>query len=146
MTAPLDRAQAAVLLADLGSLIAAGKSGGAERADLMRRLAGEGWTQDEIAAAAAISQAAVSKALAVAQGRQWLSEAAGREGRSPGAVISASLERDRVLSDAGLALLDRDQTRAMMAYLRSPGGETAAALDQAADRFRAALGAWKPGT
>jgi hypothetical protein len=60
---PLDRDTAAAMLADLGEQVGVGKSGGAERAALMRRLAAEDWTQDEIARAAGISQAAVSKAL-----------------------------------------------------------------------------------
>lgn len=63
MTAPLSRGEAVAMLSGLGARISAGRAGSAERAALMRRLAAEGWTQDEIAAAAGISQAAVSKAL-----------------------------------------------------------------------------------
>lgn len=51
------------VLAELSAQVNAGQAAGAERAEVMRRLHQAGWTQDQIAAAAGISQAAVSKAL-----------------------------------------------------------------------------------
>jgi hypothetical protein len=78
--------------------------------------------------------------------RAWLDEAAKREGRPAGAIVSASLERYQVLSDAGLALLDRDQTRALGARLKDRSEENGAALNQAIDRMQAAMRAWRPGT
>lgn len=71
---PLTRPAAAALLAALAARIADGKSAGGERAELITRLGRENWTQGEIAAAAGISQAAVSKALKSTPGSRALEE------------------------------------------------------------------------
>jgi transcriptional regulator with XRE-family HTH domain len=75
----LTEAEAAGLLAALGARIADGSDATAERLRLIRRLKGEGWTQEAIAAAAGISQPAVSKALRTTPGLLALEE----EGSGP---------------------------------------------------------------
>ncbi len=69
---PLPRDEAAAQLAELAARIEDGRAAGAERAALITRLAREDWTQADIAAAAGISQAAVSKALRSTPGSRSL--------------------------------------------------------------------------
>jgi hypothetical protein len=70
----LTEAEAAGLFAGLNARIADGRDATAERLHLIRRLKGEGWTQEVIGNAAGISQAAVSKALRTTPGRLALEE------------------------------------------------------------------------
>jgi hypothetical protein len=60
---PLPAEDARALFAALNARIEDGRAASGERAALMARLAHENWTQQAIAAAAGVSQAAVSKAL-----------------------------------------------------------------------------------
>jgi transcriptional regulator with XRE-family HTH domain len=71
---PLTPKAATVLLAALAARIADGRAAACERAALIARLARENWTQDAIAKAAGISQAAVSKALRSTPGSRSLEE------------------------------------------------------------------------
>lgn len=71
---PLTPDAATVLLAGLAARIADGRAAASERAALITRLARERWTQDAIARAAGISQAAVSKALRSTPGSRALEE------------------------------------------------------------------------
>lgn len=71
---PLAREAAAALLASFAARIDDGRMATVERAGLITRLDREGWTQSEIAAAAGISQAAVSKALKSTPGSRALEE------------------------------------------------------------------------
>ena len=74
----VSREDAAAALADLGARIADGEAARMERADLFGRLAAQQgaarWTHQQIADAAGISQAAVSKSLAGTPGSRALAE------------------------------------------------------------------------
>ena len=71
---PLPEEEAQARLTALAARIEDGWAASGERADLMARLAREGWVQDAIAKAAGISQAAVSKALRSTPGSRALEE------------------------------------------------------------------------
>lgn len=68
----ISREDGTAQLAALGARIADGEAASLERADLIARLKAQHWTQQEIAAAAGISQAAVSKSLASTPGARAL--------------------------------------------------------------------------
>ena len=68
----ISRDDGTALLGALGARISDGEAAHRERATLIATLAGQGWTQAEIAAAAGLSQQAVSKSLRTSPGERAL--------------------------------------------------------------------------
>jgi hypothetical protein len=79
----------------------------------------------------------------------WLDDIAAREGRPVRAVVRDAVERERVISEAGLAAFDRECTRRLAAFFDArskgrDGAEESRALMAAEAAYRRAIAEWEP--
>ena len=79
----------------------------------------------------------------------WLDDIAEREGRPVRAVIADAVQRERLISEAGLAAFDRECTRRLMAFFDArthgrDGAEESRALMAAESAYRRAIAEWEP--
>jgi hypothetical protein len=81
--------------------------------------------------------------------RGWLEDIAAREGRPVRTIVRDAVERERVISEAGLAAFDRECTRRLAAFFDArskgrDGAEESRALMAAEAAYRRAIAEWEP--